>query len=245
MCPALSRGFFHLGADPFVVLGRSKACEVAIFSEEVSRRHAQIGSDETGCTIVDLGSSNGTKVNGERVRAPRRLRNDDVISLGTINLRFLVLECAREELAARFEQRNVRTSQCSTSSARRMAAPVPQFAGHFSGTVLYEACQLIELNRRSGEMRVMASGLDGHLWFREGIIVDARVGLEIDEKAARMILGFRTGDYAFFDGPAGDAKGPLELKPSTFVMNLMRIQDEALSETHVLNEGFVDELPGL
>jgi pSer/pThr/pTyr-binding forkhead associated (FHA) protein len=53
----------------------------------VSRRHAEIRHEEGGYWIVDLGSTNGVTVNGERVERAR-LQPDDEILLGTTQVRF-------------------------------------------------------------------------------------------------------------------------------------------------------------
>ncbi len=58
-----------------IVLGRSPDCEVTIPGALVSRRHAQIAPDSDEWFLEDLGSANGTVVNGqqvERVRLQRR-----------------------------------------------------------------------------------------------------------------------------------------------------------------------------
>ncbi|MEM7287680.1 MAG: FHA domain-containing protein, partial [Actinomycetota bacterium] len=53
----------------------------------VSRRHAEIRPQGTGFKVVDLGSTNGTSVNGERI-AERQLRDGDVIEFGGTKVRF-------------------------------------------------------------------------------------------------------------------------------------------------------------
>ena len=70
-----------------VTLGRLPECTVALNDPNVSRRHAEIrpGSE---LTIVDLGSTNGTKVNGLRIDGERVLVDGDIISLGSSHLRF-------------------------------------------------------------------------------------------------------------------------------------------------------------
>ncbi len=50
------------------VIGRSSECDIAIASEEISRRHAQVKPSPDGLMVEDLGSSNGTFINGKRVQ---------------------------------------------------------------------------------------------------------------------------------------------------------------------------------
>jgi len=53
----------------------------------VSTHHAQVVCTPDGCEFVDLGSSNGSCIGGERIAA-RVLREGDVISVGGVELRF-------------------------------------------------------------------------------------------------------------------------------------------------------------
>jgi pSer/pThr/pTyr-binding forkhead associated (FHA) protein len=71
-------------------LGRSADCDVALtWDYEISRLHAQLERVGTNWLIVDDGlSSNGTFVGGERVVGRRRLRDGDVLRLGTMSLVF-------------------------------------------------------------------------------------------------------------------------------------------------------------
>lgn len=64
-----------------VVLGRDPACSVPLPGDDVSRRHARIAPDGDGHVVSDLGSTNGTWVNGVRVEG-RRLSVGDRIRLG-------------------------------------------------------------------------------------------------------------------------------------------------------------------
>lgn len=63
-------------------LGRDVANEVFINDAEVSRRHARLTVQASGYILEDLGSTNGTFVNGQRLTGPRVLRLSDVIMLG-------------------------------------------------------------------------------------------------------------------------------------------------------------------
>ncbi len=63
------------------VLGRDREVEIRLSDEGTSRRHARIVRDEAGYRIEDLGSRNGTFVNGHRVRGVE-LKSGDKIALG-------------------------------------------------------------------------------------------------------------------------------------------------------------------
>jgi hypothetical protein len=72
---------FDIGAAP-VTIGRQDQCEVQVPGTWVSRRHARLAWTGTEYIVEDLGSTNGTFVNGERVSGPRALRSGDRLQLG-------------------------------------------------------------------------------------------------------------------------------------------------------------------
>jgi hypothetical protein len=64
------------------LLGRDPGCAVWIDSSFVSRRHARLVVEPDRVVLEDLGSHNGTLVNGERIHAPRVLADGDEIRVG-------------------------------------------------------------------------------------------------------------------------------------------------------------------
>ncbi len=75
-----------VGEEPLSI-GRLAECDVVLTDSSVSRRHAEVRRNGSDFVIVDLGSTNGTKVNGATVKE-RRLADGDEISVGTAKLRF-------------------------------------------------------------------------------------------------------------------------------------------------------------
>src|SRR5258708_29555391 len=64
-----------------IVVGRHPGCDIRVPDETVSRRHARIIVEDSGYFIEDLGSRNGTYLNGRRATAPERLCHLDTISI--------------------------------------------------------------------------------------------------------------------------------------------------------------------
>lgn len=67
-----------------VVIGRTGSADIAIESQYVSRRHAQLAWDGAVLRLTDLGSSNGTTVNGERIVGTIDLEDGDRIQIGSV-----------------------------------------------------------------------------------------------------------------------------------------------------------------
>lgn len=67
---------------PSLIIGRDETCEVCIETGLLSRRHARINLQDGLCLIEDMGSTNGTFVNGTRIVRPTALRHGDLLILG-------------------------------------------------------------------------------------------------------------------------------------------------------------------
>ena len=81
--------------QPTIIIGRTAGNDVVVSDPEVSRRHASLTWDGRQLIIQDLGSANGTFVNGVRLTAPQVLQNGDAIGLGpTVLLAFQALPVA-------------------------------------------------------------------------------------------------------------------------------------------------------
>ena len=76
------------------VIGRHSECDIAIADSRLSRRHARILKAGGKFLLEDLGSSNGTDLNGEPLFEPAELRNGDRISFGGLNAEVEVLAAA-------------------------------------------------------------------------------------------------------------------------------------------------------
>lgn len=69
-------------AKDVVTLGRDITNDIVINDPELSRHHLRITRTGDGYTLEDLGSTNGTFVNGQRLSTPRALNNGDMVGLG-------------------------------------------------------------------------------------------------------------------------------------------------------------------
>jgi hypothetical protein len=70
-----------------VVLGRSRECDIRVPDANVSRRHAELLQEDATYWVVDLGSTNGTEVNGRRVERAK-LDDGDRITIGDTDVVF-------------------------------------------------------------------------------------------------------------------------------------------------------------
>jgi hypothetical protein len=75
--------FFPPGSRTSFTIGRTHDCDLRIENMSVSRLHAQLNRGEDGWLLKDLGSHNGTRVNGWLVREPVPVRPGDLIQFGS------------------------------------------------------------------------------------------------------------------------------------------------------------------
>jgi hypothetical protein len=71
-----------------VVIGRLPDCTIPVNDPNVSRRHAEVRPSATRYAVIDLGSTNGTKVNAVKIAGERYLDDGDIISVGNTHVRF-------------------------------------------------------------------------------------------------------------------------------------------------------------
>ncbi len=70
-----------------VVIGRSRECDLRVADGNASRRHAEVVQDGAAYLVVDLGSTNGTELNGRRITR-EKLTDGDRITIGATDLVF-------------------------------------------------------------------------------------------------------------------------------------------------------------
>jgi pSer/pThr/pTyr-binding forkhead associated (FHA) protein len=85
-----------------VIIGRSPDNEIYIKSKFVSRHHAQLVSDDQGCIIEDLNSTNGIFIDEKQIKK-RRLSDGDIVTLGVHELVYYDLRNEDEKLEDQIE----------------------------------------------------------------------------------------------------------------------------------------------
>ncbi len=84
-------GQIHTVSQPRIVLGRGAECDIQLHDSEVSRRHAMLEIHLDEAAVVDIGSTNGTYVDGVRIQRATIYSNQE-FSLGTTTLMFIVTD---------------------------------------------------------------------------------------------------------------------------------------------------------
>jgi hypothetical protein len=144
--------------------------DVVIGDAEVSRQHARVTRTPGGYVLEDLGSTNGTFVNGERLTTPRVLNPGDLIALGeTVTLTF---DAVAPEAAATV------ASSVAESPETAREAPQPQAPPPQPQVAAQPASPPAEKKRRSPWLLagigcfVLILACGGFLWFMDAFYPD-------------------------------------------------------------------------
>ena len=80
----LNKGDEYIVHKPVTLIGRNESCDLIVSDPLVSRRHCHILWDGVYCTVEDLGSTNGTYVNGQPLTAAYVLRPGDRLQIADV-----------------------------------------------------------------------------------------------------------------------------------------------------------------
>ena len=119
---------FTLEGDQLTI-GRDSTNEIVINDAEISRRHARLTFQGGKYVLEDLGSTNGTFVNGQRLAGPRVLKAGEVVSFGEQIV--LVFEAINIDAGATM----VSPRASAVPAAPRPAAPPPPPPAEYAGSI--------------------------------------------------------------------------------------------------------------
>ncbi len=120
--------------NPLITIGRDPASDIMINDAEVSRQHARLTLQSGGYVLEDLGSTNGTFVNGQRLMGPRVLKPGEVISVGEhITLSFEIVGFDSDATVASSSARQQPVAPLPVYQAPAPARPAPQPAASIPG----------------------------------------------------------------------------------------------------------------
>ena len=153
-----SSRIFHLPRAGVVVIGRGHEVELRLDHASVSRRHATIRIDDGVVRIADLGSHNGTRVNGEPVGETRVLASGDVATVGDVVcvVHFSVPALpARASYAEPGWRRRLAEELERAMTFRRELAVIVVLAPELVSTALAPALRMIDVVGDAGDSQLL------------------------------------------------------------------------------------------
>lgn len=224
-------GEFPLRANREIVIGRSSELDMVLVEDMVSRKHAKIVTTERAVSIQDMGSTNGTFVNGEKVQTAD-LKDGDRILIGTSIIKLVGLE-PESPAATTPNTANVNVSEVEARSRLAVAAnkrpPMWSMSGSIEEIPLPDLLQLLSTSRKSGVLVIRSDNGLGKIYLRKGQIYYSSIDDAFNmtpRKAFYRMLGWNQG---FFELDPPDDRAVLEeIEESTeaLLMEGMRQIDE-------------------
>ena len=211
-----------------VVVGRSSELDMVLVEEMVSRRHAIISLLSGVPTIEDLGSTNGTFVNGEKI-SKTTLHEGDRILIGTNILKVIRLTAphldSRKNLDA-VAKRRVTAKLRSPNSGPEEA---PRMTGNLEEISLADLLQLFGTSRKSGVLVVRSESRVGKIHLDEGLLHSAFIEGVPELKPFKAIYRMLEWKQGFFELEPPDKRrmgNPLDMSVQEVLMEAIRQQDE-------------------
>ncbi|MCE9574517.1 MAG: DUF4388 domain-containing protein [Deltaproteobacteria bacterium] len=201
-------GEFPLRMNREIIIGRSSDLDMVLVEDMVSRRHAKITSTDADILIQDLGSTNGTFVNGEKIAGRHKLAEGDRILVGTSIIKLVGVD------AASANQTEAEARRRLEAGASRQSTSGRPMSGVIEEIPLPDLLQLLSTSRKSGVLSVGSGGLVGKIYMRKGAIYFAAINDDFavsPQKAIYRMLTWQTGTF--------------ELEPSVELQVMEEIQE--------------------
>jgi pSer/pThr/pTyr-binding forkhead associated (FHA) protein len=215
-------GEFPLRPHREIVIGRSSELDMVLVEDMVSRKHAKIITDDKTVTIQDLGSTNGTFVNGEKVRTSE-IRDGDRILIGTSIIKLVTIAGEQGTNLTENEAR----SRLAVAANKRPATK--SMSGSIEEIPLPDLLQLLSTSRKSGVLVVRSDLGLGKIYLRKGQIYFASIDDSFNTGPRKAMYRMLAWTQGFFDLEPPDDRAVLEeLQDSTegLLMEGMRQLDE-------------------
>jgi hypothetical protein len=216
-------GEFPLKADKPIVIGRSSELDMVLVEDMVSRKHAKISWVGGKPTIEDLGSTNGTFVNGEKVKQSK-LKEGDRVLIGTSILKLVKAGANGPELSeAQVKQQLEQVAAVQSSRQTKTA-----MTGKLEDVPLPDLLQLFYTSKKNGVL-VVTNEHEGRIYMRQGKVYYAVIDENHDlgpQKSFNRIVTWEQGEFEL--RPPDNQEFMTELDESTegLLMDALRQLDE-------------------
>jgi hypothetical protein len=220
-------GEFPLGEAKEIIVGRSSDLDMVLVEDMVSRRHARIACDASGIVIEDLGSTNGTFVNGEKIKRAV-LKEGDRVLIGTSILKVVVADGSQPPVPRRPSQDGSfggRSGQTRSMSGSIEEIPLP------------DLLQLFGSSKKSGVLVVRSDEDVGKIYLRKGMVYFASINDLEDVPPMKSVFRILTWTQGTFDLEGPDERtleGEINASVQELLMEGLRQIDELNAIRHKL-----------
>lgn len=192
----------RVGASPLelkvgetLTIGRVTEAHLSVPSPRVSRQHAEITWRDGKAVLKDLGSQNGTTVNGHKVSGEHALADHDELGIGPYTCSYRCLS----------GYGSVGKMQGAIDTALTTTATVGDtLSGQLAQTSLFQVLQMLEVGQKTGQVSVLFEDQEGKVILDEGRLIHASVGDVSGAPALHAMLGWKDGMFRFGTKVDGD-----------------------------------------
>jgi len=200
-------------------IGRHPDCELNLRMDDVSRRHAEVRFEDGHYHVSDLGSTNGTFVNGEPVEGSRALSPGDRIEVGENAVTFCEIGGGAMFPSHDLDARTVIFDRPSEPAAEA------ELRGELREIPCAPLFQLLEMNRSTGRLDVQTPRSAATVWFESGHPVHAISDKHAGFDALLALVSLREGRFVFSAGEMAPEK-TIQASVTEVLMEACRIEDE-------------------
>jgi hypothetical protein len=188
-------GEFPLRMDREIIIGRSSDLDMVLVEDMVSRKHAKIETKGGQVIIQDLGSTNGTFVNGEKIKKVR-LKEGDRVLVGTSIIKLVAVEGSTPMDTMTEGEARERMAQKADSARQTALRPM---SGTIEEVPLPDLLQLFGTSKKSGVLVVRNSNDHmGRIYLRRGQLYYCNIDDSFDigpRKAIYRLLTWTEGSF--------------------------------------------------
>jgi pSer/pThr/pTyr-binding forkhead associated (FHA) protein len=186
-------GEFPIGLGKEIIVGRSSDLDMVLVEDMVSRKHARINMQPDGIWIEDLGSTNGTFVNGEKIKKAK-LKEGDRVLIGTSILKVIAADGSPEGTSTTDAKRELESvaAQRRTSQARTMSGAIEEVP-------LPDLLQLFGTSKKNGVLVIRTEDDVGKIFLRKGNIYYAQINENDDVPSMKALFRMLTWQKGLFD----------------------------------------------
>jgi pSer/pThr/pTyr-binding forkhead associated (FHA) protein len=201
-----------------ITLGRSTECQLQLPAARASRRHAVVAWVGERAVLRDLGSTNGTFLNGQRVEGEATLCSGDRITIGGMEILYCCVE-AGTAVAGGGDARTVVWPGAVAGGAEALR-------GDLARVPLFAVLQMLELGSQSGCLAVETRSGEAYLWLEAGRLVHAESPKARGLEAAFVIAAAAAGRFEFTPGSPAPERS-FEASVTEVILEATRLLDEA------------------
>lgn len=216
-------GEFPLTPGKEVLIGRSSDLDLVLIEEMVSRKHARLVLEDAGLRLQDLGSTNGTFVNGERIQ-DSYVKEGDRFLIGTSIFKVITLQGGAPRLGSKEIKDRLEEVAASTKPK-----PGGAMNGRIEEVSIPDILQLFQASKKTGVLVLVDGDRKGRINLRKGQVIHATIdgarGLGPLKSVFRLI-GWTAGTFELAPGDEGKFGDELEESTTALLMEGSRQLDE-------------------